>query len=473
MKAITINDILKATGGKHTAGDPGMVVSNISTDSRTIGAGDFFVPIRGRNFDGHDYVHDVLDKKAVGYLFEKGKQPAFADPPGVAAVEVLDTLTAYGDIARACRRGFTRLKVIGVTGSNGKTTTKDMIACLLERRRRVLKTVGTLNNLVGLPRTMLEIGDDTDVAVLEMGMSALGEIDRLSRIALPDIGVITNVGYTHLEFLGSIENVARGKSELLHGLKKDGVIILNADDLFADRIAHLAKQRKHRVVYFGINKAADYAASQIKENGSSVSFVLVCAGTHETFRLTMPFVGRHNVYNALAAIAACREYGLSFEEIVQGVRTLRLPKMRLERASVGGVTVINDAYNANPSSVQAALQTFDKMETAEKKALVFGDMLELGNFSDVAHAEAGGAVARSTIEVFITIGAQARKAAVAARAVARKELRVYECESKEQILKILSETLRPGDAVMFKGSRGNKLEEVVDAYTRLKTAARP
>jgi len=472
MKEMSAEAIVRAANGKLTAGDLRAAVRSISTDSRTIRPGELFVPIGGKNFDGHAYIHDALDKKACGYLFERGKQPAFADPPGIMAVEVVDTLAAYGDIARAYRSGLGRLQIIGVTGSNGKTSTKDMIAALLERRRAVVKTAGTLNNFVGLPRTILGIGEETDVAVLELGMSALGEIDRLSRIAVPDIGVITNIGQTHLEFLGSVENVAKGKAELLHGLKKEGVVVLNSDDRFTEKTARLARQRTQRVVLFGIRKEADYRAAEIVEDGRSLSFTLVCAPVRETVRVSAPFTGIHNVYNILAAVAACAEYGLSFEEIAAGIGELKLPSMRLERIEIGGVTFINDAYNANPSSLQAALSAFEKMEGGGKKVFVFGDMLELGSYSDYAHAEAGGAVARSRTDVFVTIGAQARKAAVAAEAVRRAGLRVCDCQDKDQVLKVLCETVRPGDIVLLKGSRGNKLEEVIELYRKEAGGAR-
>ncbi|HRZ86716.1 MAG TPA: UDP-N-acetylmuramoyl-tripeptide--D-alanyl-D-alanine ligase [bacterium] len=464
MNKLTVRDILEAVGGRLVSGDPSAAVASLSTDTRTIREGELFVPISGKNFDGHDFIDTAISRGASGFFCGRGWVGARAFPPGMVIVEVDDTLAAYGDVARRFRLGFQGLTVIAVTGSNGKTTTKDMIARVMEGKRRVHKTAGTLNNFVGLPRMMLQLTEGTDVAVLELGMSALGEIDRLSRAAVPDIAVITNIGYSHIEFLGSIENVARGKAEILNGLKPNGTVVLNADDRFSQQIAAQAEGR--RIVTFGLQSAADYHASAITMGAHDISFDMAVRGEDDRCRVTAPVIGHHNVYNILATAAACHAAGLSIPEIAAGIAGLKLPSMRLEVSSAGGVAIINDAYNANPSSLRAGLDTLTHMPCPGVKVFVLGDMLELGDFSAKAHANAGRAVAHTDIMLFVTVGAQAALAAEAARRAGRKDLEVVSCETKQEVVDLLGARLRGGDMLMVKGSRGNKLEEVVTALSR-------
>ena len=350
LKSLSIKEIVEATDGVLECGDQNGVVRNISTDSRNISCGDLFIPIRGENFDGHAYIEDAINGGATCVLTSRDG----CNVENATVIKVKDTRDAYLDIARMYRKKF-NLKIIGVVGSVGKTSTKDMIASVLETRFNILKTKGNLNNGIGVPRTILEIDASDEFAVIEMGMSNKGEISKLTRVVMPDCVVISNIGLSHIENLGSRENILKAKLEVLEGLNKNGIVFLNKDD---DMLNGAMDSIDFEVVTYGINSDCDYRAINIKDNGEGgISFDIVLEG--KPYGVDIKAVGLHNVYNALAGIAVGMRFGLPVEDIVLGIRNFKTGKMRLNIEDRGNVKIINDSYNASPASMRASIFSVD------------------------------------------------------------------------------------------------------------------
>ena len=460
MPLFTLGDIAQVVGGalcpscnshlKAIAGARG--VSGVSTDSRSIKNGDFFVAIAGEKFDGHDYVVDVLKAGAAGamishrwYWEHAAMLPISA--PLVVVEHVLDALQA---LAGWYRQRFD-LPLIGITGSNGKTTTKDMIAEVLGRRYRILKTPGNLNSQVGVPQVLFQLKHDHDVAVLELGMNHAGELDRLARMVRPKVGVITNVGPVHLEYLETLEGVARAKGELLDALPDDGIAVLNADDPHV--MAQRSRTRAH-LMTFGHKDGAEVRVRDIETQLSGTTFRL---DDGSTFRLNI--AGEHQVSNALAAIAVGRLMGIKNEDIHTALASLTPASMRMDVRMIGKLLLINDTYNANPVSTCAALHTLASASRGRRIA-VLGDMLELGRESESAHRQVGQAVV-NTADLLITVGERARSIADGARNAGMAEECVVVCASNRQAGDCIIESADDGDVILIKGSRGMKMEEIV------------
>ena len=378
MAEFTSEEVLQATHGTLVEGEKSAVFNGISTDTRTLVPGNLFIALVGEKFDGHDFIPQALEKGAGGILVSQKVKGT-----GNAAVFLVgNTLKGLQDLAHFHRRRFT-IPVIAITGSNGKTTTKDMTAAALASRLRVLKTQANYNNEIGLSLTLLQLTKEHQAAVVEMGMRGRGEIAGLAQIADPTMAIVTNVGETHLELLGSLENIAAAKAELVEAVGMEGISILNADNEYVYEMRHKAKGR---VVFFGTNSHADIKAQKIQSSEDGVLFA--CATEKGTFPVALPIPGRHNVYNALAAIAAGLAVGLTQNDIVAGLAGLSLSSMRLSVAQYGDYTVINDAYNASPMSVTAALDAL-KDVAKNRKIAVLGDMLELGDVAVEAHRNVG------------------------------------------------------------------------------------
>jgi len=353
---------------------------------------------------------------------------------------------------------------VAVTGSNGKTTTKEMIRTIASTRFSVLASEGTFNNFVGVPLTLLRLEAWHTLAVLELGMNARGEIRRLAEIAAPEIGVVTNVGPAHLEFLGTLENVAAAKAELLDAMAAPGrgrgrTAILNLDD---PRVAAMGAGAGLALKTFGMTEGADVRAEDVRANESGVSFLMRFRRAGRAVRVTLPVYGVHNVSNALAAAAACEELGIDPEEIAGALRGMRLPPMRMEALSRDGVTVINDAYNANPASMRAAVETLAAMKTRGRRILVIGDMLELGGASDEAHREVGTLAARRGIDVLVAVGPLSAHAADAAAAAGMPPGSVARCAGAREAAEALWAIAREGDCVLLKASRRMGLEKILE-----------
>jgi len=437
-----------------------MEIKGVSIDSRKIKEGELFVAIKGDRFDGHDFVSEVMQKGAWGAIVDKSVlESQFGKIGGLRnIIPVEDTLRALQEMAFLHRSKFS-LPVVGITGSNGKTTTKEMAAGILKQNGPVLKNEGNLNNHIGVPLTLMKLEKGHHAAVVEMGMSAPGEIDLLARLVNPDVGVITNIGAAHLEFLGSLEGVADAKAELLGNIRSNGTAVLNADDFY---FASLKNKWSGRVLSFGIEQQADVKASSIKQDRDFTDFTLEAAGSKVNVRLRA--VGRHNIYNALAAAAAAIALGMPIESIKYGLDDFAPVAMRSELKVVKGRTVLADHYNANPGSVKAALETLITLRPGARSVAVLGDMLELGPSSAEEHRAVGRIAAGLGVDVLIALGQQAEQMLEGAREAGMSTGRLFAAGSHAEAAALLARESRNGDAVLVKGSRGMKMEKVLEEF---------
>jgi len=430
--------------------DQEAVAMGYSIDSRTLTAGDLFIAIAGERFDGHAYVQAALEKGAVGAIVAAGKDVA-GDPPRLLRVE--DTVKALQLLGAAARRLWGK-PLLAVTGSAGKTTTKEILAHILATRFRVMKSSGNLNNHIGLPLQLLKLEAEHDLAVVEMGMNHAGEIRALGALAHHDLAVVTTVAPVHLEFFGSLKEIARAKYEIIETLHSGGVAVLNADDEY---VCQFGRDFKGKVVTFGIKRAADVSARNIKLNGAEGSTFDLVAGSVEE-PVTFPLVGEHNIYNALAAAAAAIERGLTPSQAAVALSGIAPPDKRGQVLQIGGATIINDCYNSNPRALAAMIDTLASMK-AERRILVVGEMLELGPTAEALHRESGKHAAEKKIDLVIGVRGMARAVAEAACGAGTQAQFV---ETPEQAGEWLAHNLRPGDAVLLKASRGVKLERALE-----------
>ncbi len=437
-----------------------MEIKGISIDSRNIKEGELFIAIRGDRFDGHDFVPEAMKKGAWGALVERSALEARYERIGgfKNILPVEDTIFALQEMSHMHRKKFP-IPVVGITGSNGKTTTKEMLACILKRKGPVLKNEGNLNNHIGVPLTLLKLDARHKSAAVEMGMSGPGEIDTLARLVSPDVGVITNIGPAHLEFLGAMDTVAAAKAELLDNLRADGIAVLNTDDQYFDTL-----KRKYggRVLSFGIDGKADVRANDIKQGRDFTDFTLSSDGSKAKVRLRA--VGRHNIYNALAAAAAAVAVGLPLDAVKYGLDDFVPVAMRSELKVVNGRTVLADCYNANPGSMKAALETLVSLKSGKMAVAVLGDMLELGASGEEAHREIGRIAARLGIDALITLGALAKRILEGAAEAGMRKERLFAAETHADAAALLKQHSKNGDAVLIKGSRGMKMEKILEEF---------
>ncbi|GFO59744.1 UDP-N-acetylmuramoyl-tripeptide--D-alanyl-D-alanine ligase [Geomonas silvestris] len=455
MAPFTLEELAQATGGT-TLGAAGASATGVSTDSRSVSGGQLFVALRGERFDGHDFICAAAERGVTLFLVDSAWQAAHELPAGCSAVVVPDTLKALGDLAAWHRRRF-KIKVVGITGSNGKTTTKEMLARILTQTGPGLKTEGNLNNLIGLPLTLLRLTGKERWAVLEMGMSAFGEIDRLAEIAAPDLGIITNAFPAHLETLGSVEGVAKAKGELFLRLKDGAYAIYNVDDPLISKCPTHADVNR---LTFGL-RGAEVSSASIKSLGKKgESFTLRLP--NEEFPVELAAYGRHNIYNALAAAAAAYALGIPGEVIKQGLEDFTPYDKRFQLEEHAGVVLVDDSYNANPASMNAALTTLKEICDAGRAVAVLGDMLELGLGTEEAHRELGKQAA-ANVERLYLLGDLATLVAAGALEAGMTSDQVLVAQSHEEIARDLLAWLQPGDCVMVKGSRGMRMERVAQA----------
>ena len=438
-----------------------MPINRLSTDSRSTRPGDLFVALAGENFDGHKFVNDAFVHGAVGAVVERkwsGKTP-----PDFALLRVADTLLAYQQIAAHYRRSL-GLKVVAITGSNGKTSTKDFTASILARRFRVTKTEGNFNNHVGLPRTILEATAEDEIGVWEIGMNHPGEIAPLAQLAQPDVAIITNVGVAHIEFLGSRAAIAQEKGDLAASLGPGGTLILNSGDDFSQTIA---KRTGGRVIFAGVDRG-EVQAREIVQTASGAEFSIL-EGAHRCHAV-LPVPGLHMVQNALLAIAAGRVFGLSLEDCAAGLASAAVAQARLQMKTIHGVQFIDDSYNANPDSAKAALRTLAELDTEGQRIAVLGQMAELGSEAKKGHQEVGEAAASLGINRLITLGQGAAEIAAGAEAAGLTNITVV--TSAEAAADLLCETARPGDLVLVKGSRSARTERVLEEFAKRQMESR-
>ncbi|MDD5167859.1 MAG: UDP-N-acetylmuramoyl-tripeptide--D-alanyl-D-alanine ligase [Syntrophales bacterium] len=458
---LAVTGVIEATRGKLIRGDlqKAKAFKGVGTDSRMISPGGLFVALHGERFDGHDYLDQALEKGAGGLLVHRDDG---RDRSAVPTILVDDTLVALGDIARDWRNSFP-VTVIAVTGSSGKTTTKEMIAGILGQRKNVLKTQGNFNNLIGLPLTILGLNAEHEIAVLELGTNRPGEIARLTEIAGPDIAIITNVGPAHLEGFGSMEGVWREKSDLFRSMPEGGTAVINVDDEYV-RLSDSSRAKK--IVTFGFGPEAEISASDVLYDGArGASFSLTIDGIKSN--VIMHVSGRHNIYNALAAAASAWAAGSPRNEIIQGLANFRPISGRTEIIPLkNGAFVINDVYNANPASVREALRTLQTLRGSGKGVAVLGDMLELGREAEARHRDIGGLLADTGIEYAYLRGRLSQ--ATAAGAIDRGMMvgQIIRFDDPAEIVDSLIARIGPGDWILVKGSRQMKMEEVVECLIR-------
>ncbi|HWX53207.1 MAG TPA: UDP-N-acetylmuramoyl-tripeptide--D-alanyl-D-alanine ligase [Verrucomicrobiae bacterium] len=442
--------VAEFTGAKGEF-DQDLVAMGYSIDSRTLDPGDLFIAIKGDRFDGQDFVPAALAKDAVAAIVQRDyKNTAGARP----LLYVEDTLQALQALGAAARRLWGK-PLIAVTGSVGKTTTKEILAHLLAQRFRVMKSTGNLNNHIGLPLQLLKLEAEHEVAVVEMGMNHAGEIRALSRLAHHDVAIVTCVAPAHLEFFRSVADIARAKYEIIEGLHTGGVAVLNADDEY---VSQFGRDFKGTVVTFGIRKPADVSAQAVRLNGiEGSSFELVAGGVREP--VSLPLVGEHNIYNALAAAAAALERGVPPSQLAAALATVQPGDKRGQVMELAGVTIINDCYNSNPTALKAMIDVLAGME-AQRRILIAGEMLELGPASETLHRECGRHAAEKRIDVVIGVRGMGKALAEEAGAAGTAS---YFMETAEEAGAWLAREVRPGDAVLLKGSRGVKLERALEA----------
>ena len=463
MTGMTWDELQAASGAKLRSGKlSGRAdVPGITTDTRKIAPGDIFVALRGENFDGAEFAAEALAKGAKAVLvnaeLSSSSEAALKKAKG-AVLTVPDTLKAYQEIAHAWRMKFD-IPVVAVTGSNGKTTTKDLTAAVLSGRGKVCRTAANYNNEVGLPLTLLGITPEDTAAVVEIGMRGLGQIAALAPVAAPTIGIVTNVCEVHMELLGSIENIAKAKAELAEAVPAGGTVILNADD---ERVAAMRSCAADgvRVLTYGISAAADVRAEALHCGAGGSSFMVTWANERHAYSVPLP--GRHNVSNALAALAAGFVLGLTPQEMQAGLRNLETAKMRYEVHQTGAWTFINDAYNASPSSMRASIETTADLYSGRRIA-VLGDMLELGAAAEEAHRMIGRRAAELGFAAVVTYGPQARWIHEAAEAAGCPICR--HAETHAAAAELLRGILAEGDTVLFKGSRGMRMEQIIALLT--------
>lgn len=454
MASFTLSEILKATNGTIFRKGHTESVSGVSTDTRTIQKGELFVPLIGENFDGHNFLETAVSAGATCVLASEIDK-ADALPMSVTVVHVENTLKALENLARFHRLRFS-IPVIAVTGSNGKTTTKDMTAAIVSSTFHTCATKKNFNNEIGLSQTLLGLTKEDQVCVVEMGMRGFGQIDELCHIACPTIGIVTNVGTSHIGILGSRENIAKAKSELVRNLPDSGIAILNSDDEFVSRMDTLCKGKS---LYFGIEHGADVKGDSLVFKSDETDYV--CKTEKDSFSVSLHMLGIHNVYDALAATAAGLLVGVPVEAIQKTLNSFIPQSASQKLYEVRGAKVLDDSYNANPLSVEMAFRALSQIP-AKRRILVLGDMLELGEFSDTLHYDIGRAAAKSGADILIALGPLSRMTAKGARDNGMKT--VICCDDCEEAAVYLRKYAVCGDAVLIKGSHAMHMETIAGLW---------
>lgn len=456
MKNLTLRNIARVCKGIYHGGEKELdqEVSSITTDSRKVEAGGLFVPIVGERADAHRFIPDVMEKGCIATLSERALEGA--DYP---YIQVEASLQAVKDIAEFYLEQL-QIPVVGITGSVGKTSTKEVIASVLKEKYRTLKTQGNFNNELGLPLTVFRLRDEDEIAVLEMGISDFGEMTRLAKIAKPDTCVITNIGTCHLENLGDRDGVLKAKTEIFSSLKENGHIVLNGDD---DKLSTVREYQGIEPVFFGLDKSRDVYADEIESKGLKGVSCRIHIG-EESFSVLVPMPGIHMVYNALAAAAVGRIYGLTGEEIQKGIESLEAISGRFKMIETDSLLIVDDCYNANPMSMKASLNVLH--DGAGRRVAILGDMGELGADELRLHKEVGVHAASCGIDCCICVGELSRYMAQAAKETA-PDFDVIHMNTREELLARLGELVQKGDTVLVKASHFMKFEEVVKALEEL------
>jgi len=446
----SVDDIVKATQGILINEKRGVRLKGISINSRTLKEGELFIAIKGQNFDGHDFIKDVIKKSAAAMVLAKKDVVGEVNIP---VILVKDTTKALGDIALFHRLRF-QIPVIAITGSAGKTTTKDLVAVVLKKKYKVHKNVANHNNLIGVPLTLFGLNRSHEILVIELGTSFPGEIKRLAEITRPTTAILTNIGESHLEFLKTSARVFKEKLQIMSHMDNQGTVIFNNDDLYLSQIPGL--KLKPKLISYGINQTCDYQADQVSlEKNAQIHFRL-----NKKRAFTLKSSALHMVYNALAVISMARLLGIEFSDVQKAFRRFSAMNNRHSLSKMGAYWMIDDSYNSNPVSLRSAIHSLNCLNSEGRKILVCGDMLELGRASDGLHCQMGRLIADSDIDILLTVGRHSRFTAQAAKK--NKRLKVHHFTSLVSAQNRLAKYLQPNDTILVKGSRGIHLEKIVE-----------
>ena len=466
MKGIYVKDAVRVCNGEILYGNENEVLENFTNDTREIKEGNVYIGFKGEHHDGSLLYRQalvngakvcILQKKSVYEILDVNQiQSEFPDR---TIILVEDTTKAIGKIAEY-KRSLYDIPVVGITGSVGKTSTKDIIASVMGKKFNVLKTLGNYNSQVGLPLTVLRLKEENDAMVVEMGMSALGEISNLTKIAKPTVAVITNVGTAHIGNLGSRENILKAKLEILEGLQDDGTLVINNDNDMLHKWNEENPNKKFKVITFGIENKSDIMPYEIVSSENGSTYKIDIEGT--TYNVNVTVGGNHFVLNSLCAIAIGRLFGIEMNDILTGIENFELTKRRMQvEKNKNGVTIINDCYNANYDSMKAAIEYLGKIN-ANRKIAVLGDMLELGDYSKVLHEKVGEEVGKNKIDILITVGEAAKGIASKAKEEGIKPSNIYEFKNNNQAIEKIEKIAKEGDTVLIKASNGMKFQEIFE-----------
>lgn len=462
-----IKELLTLTSGKLISGQPNIKVKGISVDTRTLKKGELFIALKGKNFDGHNFIKEAFKKGACGVIIDnnlftkKAWEVAKKDKKKRAIIQVDNTVKCLGNIASYWRKKFS-IPLVAITGSNGKTTIKDMAVSILSERFRVLGTRGNLNNHIGVPLTLLDLSRKHELICMEMGTSSPGEIKYLCDIASPvDVGVIANIQRAHLLYFGSLSGVLKAKMELADSLSRQGTMVLNIDDIHLEKASN---NLRYSLLTYGINNnKADMRASSIKMHNKGVRFTISITTKRGILKeiVDLPVFGYHNVYNALAAVAIGQLFDIPLKVCAKRLERFKSLPLHMDLLNIKGIRVINDSYNANPDSTEMAISTLASFTCDGKRIAIIGNMLELGKYSKKAHEEVGQLIAKSNISVLFTVGKMAGYVAKGAIKNGLSKNRVFITRNKQEITRKMLNMIEKGDLVLIKGSRAMKMEEIV------------
>ncbi|MHB8061859.1 MAG: UDP-N-acetylmuramoyl-tripeptide--D-alanyl-D-alanine ligase [Ruminiclostridium sp.] len=450
-------ELVRAVSGKILWGDAQQVFVGVTTDSRKVAKDNLFIPLVGEKFDGHDYIEQCFRAGASVCLTQK----PIPQQDNAAAILVQDTAKALRDIATWHRNKY-NIPVVGITGSVGKTSTKDLISCVLSKHYEVLKTQGNFNNEIGLPLTLLNLNSTHEIAVIEMGMSGFGEISRLTSIAQPQFAVITNIGVSHIEKLGSAQGILKAKLEILEGLKPEGLVILNGDDPL---LQELKGKLNFKTIYYGMHSEFDYVAQDYESLGEAGTRFNIKLGK-QTNNVFIPVPGVHNVYNALAAIAVGIEMNMPMKVIIDGIAQYSPGNMRQNIITFNGIKIINDAYNASPQSMLASINVLEELCSKTRGIAVLGDMLEMGDMAKELHYGVGSYIKDKKIEYLITVGETSKNIMQAVADSDNQTMKLQHFENNSEALSYILSIIRQGDFILIKGSRGMKMEQIADGIMK-------
>lgn len=453
-----LKDIETMVNGKISSDDYiEIYIEGVSTDTRTITEGQLFVPIKGDRFNGHNFIESAINNGAKAALWSRHEPLPEIDFP---LILVEDTLHAIQKLAKEYRNQLS-IKIIGITGSNGKTSTKDILSSILETQYKTYKTHGNLNNHLGVPLTLLSIKEDTEMGVIEMGMSSLGEIELLSNIASPDVAIITNIGNAHLEELKTRDNIIKAKLEIVKGLKPNGLFVYHGDDNDLKETVNKLDIHQKKIT-FGEKQSNDYSTKIVSNNKEGLHFKL---DNKPLTTFYLPMLGKHQIFNATAAICVARYFDISYASIKKGLKNVSLTGMRNELIKGKNFDILNDSYNANPESTKAALRTIYSLKGYTQKIVIFADMLELGDKEKELHKEIGRCIDFDNIDFLFTYGKLSKYTSKEA------QLKGYSDKSisfmnKKELIKYLKRILKSNSLILLKGSRGMHLEEIADSLLK-------